>query len=189
MSGEVQTTQQPVNKDHKTEVKTFDSCDYVTVAGLDENKAGAGNRARFLNQAIRTLCENKKVKRDQKDQCIYFMFKGTETNIGAKAHEELRKVVERRHKATYKILDSSQELVDFVNTRLKEKRMIKKWIFLRMALQSILRLDMKWKKIRITSSKARTLSNGRTKCSPKELLSHLGRVGQELDREKKFLRI
>jgi len=125
MTDEVQVTSQSINKDHKTVVPAFDNHDYVTVAGLDKNSASAGNRARFINQAIRTLRENNKAKRS-KDRCVYLMFKGTDKNIGDKAHEKLEEIVKNRHKADYRVLDSAQELVSFVNTREDEKHVIKK---------------------------------------------------------------
>ena len=128
---------QPINKDHVTRCQTAVARDFVVVAGLDSDseKVSVGNKARFVNQAIRMLILNK-AKLRPGDRNVYLSFKGTPDkedadgrrirgHIGDQAHEELRTIV-TRHGGVYMILDSADELVDFINSRCTEKKPIKK---------------------------------------------------------------
>lgn len=122
---------QPINKDHVTCCQTSVARDFVVVAGLDDDKESSkGNRARFVNQATRTLILNKAALQPG-DLNVYLSFRGSPDkegsdgkkirgHIGDDVHKELKKIVTERHGGTYLILDSADELLNFINAQVDE---------------------------------------------------------------------
>lgn len=133
-----QGNSQPINQDHTTRLQTAVGRDFVVVAGLDSDKKDVsdGNKARFVNQATRMLRLNK-ANLKASDRNVYLSFRGIPDRAGADggkirghigdaAHEELKRIVTERHGAIYMFLDSADELVNFINSRGAEKRVVKK---------------------------------------------------------------
>jgi hypothetical protein len=133
-----------IGGDPSTVTTTNDKFLYVTVAGVDYYEhygtpnTNVHNRARFINQAIRSLRENNAAKRQQnrpQDRCVFIIFRGMEGEDIERAHfikdfhNIMKKFLHDWHQLDgkdYVILDTAQGLVDYINKYPAEGYRIKK---------------------------------------------------------------
>ncbi|HBS77838.1 MAG TPA: hypothetical protein DD989_04355, partial [Pseudomonas sp.] len=100
--------------------------DCITVVGashmtmMERLRGQKGNKMRFINQGIRQLRIYSKVP--DASQHIFLIF--TE-DYERPLLDAVKDVVESRYKAKYQELDSIAHLLDFINSRIAEKREIK----------------------------------------------------------------
>jgi hypothetical protein len=101
--------------------------DSITVVGashmtmMEKLRGQKGNKMRFINQGIRQIRLYSEAS-DDASQHIFLIF--TE-DYERPLLNAVKDVVERRYKAKYQELDSIAHLLDFINSRIAEKREIK----------------------------------------------------------------
>ncbi len=102
--------------------------DYITVVGashmtmMERLRGQKGNKMRFINQGIRQVRLYPEASADDNTQRMFLIF--TE-DYERPLLDAVKDVVESRYKAKYQELDSIAHLLDFINSRIAEKREIK----------------------------------------------------------------
>jgi hypothetical protein len=101
--------------------------DFITVVGashmtmMERLRGQKGNKMRFINQGIRQIRLYSEANADA-SQHIFLIF--TE-DYERPLLDAVKEVVQSRYKAKYQELDSIAHLLDFINSRISEKREIK----------------------------------------------------------------
>lgn len=115
-----------------TQVKGTLAQDYVTVVGasyqklIDAARSQYGNKMSFINQGIRQISLYPPGTKNFSVQRVFLIFKD---DYEAPLLEALKDVIENRHGAQYREIDSVSGLVDFIHTRQRKGREIKQMDF------------------------------------------------------------
>jgi hypothetical protein len=129
---ELVTTQtRPVEEKHVTPIFMSGDLDYVTVVGSyytwfvsDMIESNRGNKASFINQGIRQVCEYGKTAVGQgwSRRSVFLMFR---EDYEQRAINMVRQIVKDKCSADFAVYDNVSELLDFINRRPRKKRLLR----------------------------------------------------------------